>query len=196
MLKTGNKSIGGINPSTNNLFKVESDNFATIILEALANLIGDLLVKYYDRDFSYLQQKLDDRSSFYQGLIRDIYTMEIPSYITFNIRTFFFNIVNGLKQSVKTAEHCAIVEVENTNLQEKADVLNDYKTAKEYVENMYKNLTRQIAVFEFQPITSIIPTINPKYIKYYEMYGRPVNGVYKSELMRNVELLLENDNNN
>ena len=190
MLKTSNKSIGGIIPSSNNLFKIGDDSNATIILETLANLIGDLLEKYYEQNYSYLEQKLDDRSYFYQGLINDINSMEIPSYISFNIRTFFFNIVNGLKQSVKKTEQCAFVETENTHLQEKASILDDYQTAKTYVENMYKNLTRQITVFEFQPITSIIPTINPKYIKYYELYGRPVNGVYKSDLMKNVELLL------
>lgn len=195
MLKSGKKSIGEINPSSNNLFQIDTNNNTDMILESLANQIGDLLENFYFQEFSYLQQKLDSSLRFYQGIVNDIYNFVIPPYITFNIRALFFNIVDGLKQYVNTAQHCAIVEMENIELEKKTAILNDYQKVKSYIENMYKNLTRQFVIFEFQPITTIIPKIHPKYLKYYELYGRPVNGVYKSELMKNVELLLKNDMN-
>lgn len=184
------KSIGGILPNRNNLWNLDSDAKSTIVLEGIANKVGDILEKYYNQDFVYLLTNLDEAAVFYQDLIRTIYYMVIPSYISFNIRQFFFQIVDGVKQSTQNAKHCETIKYENDELKEKTKVMDDYNLLKDYLDNMYENLIRTKTIYDFKPISAIIPQINPKYMKYYELYGPPVNGVYKAELLENVERIL------
>jgi len=187
------KSIGGIVPSRNTLFTVETDAQANINLAKIADDLAILLEKYYEQDLAYLETHLKDTSSTYRLLVKNISNMTVPKNIMFNIKTFFFNILDGLRQSVKAAQICKQTSNRNKELEEKVVIMDDYNKLKEYLEQMYEQLTRTITVFEFKPITSLIPVINPKYIKYYELYGRPVNGVFKAELMYNVERLLDNE---
>lgn len=187
------KSVGGIVSSGNNLFRIETDKQANIDLAKIADELAMLLEKYYEQDLAYLETYLKDTSSTYRLLVKKIINMIVPKNILFNIKSFFFNIVDGLRQSVKAAQKCKQTSDRNKELEEKVVIMDDYNKLKDYLEQMYENLTRSFTVFDFEPITALMPVINPKYIKYYEMYGRPVEGLFKAELMQNVERILKEE---
>lgn len=113
-----------------------------------------------------------------------------PSYLYYEIvRLLFSKTLDGLMQSVNQY----ITLLDTTAKLEKCKVYNEILDDPEKLREHIEKLRNQKYLFNVQPISMIETVIKREYLEYIKLYGFPEGGIFKSDLLGDIIIRLENN---
>lgn len=131
--------------------------------------IGKLLVN--DNHFSFSKS--------------EIIEYQISSTTFYQYKSFIHKIINSLNATT-------LLYLSNENLQDRIDLLNEYKNIltnkellKDYIDRNYTNFQTNFVTIDYQVNKSL--KLPREYIVYLELYGIPQNGYFDSERLNNIK---------
>tara|TARA_B100000424_G_C22907684_1_gene482849 strand:+ start:261 stop:917 length:657 start_codon:yes stop_codon:yes gene_type:complete len=131
--------------------------------------IGKLLVN--DNHFSFSKS--------------EIIEYQISPTTFYQYKSFIHKIINSLNATT-------LLYLSNENLQDRIDLLNEYKNIltnkellKDYIDRNYTNFQTNFVTIDYQVNQSL--KLPREYIVYLELYGIPQNGYFDSERLNNIK---------
>jgi hypothetical protein len=113
-----------------------------------------------------------------------------PSYLYYEIvRLLFSKTLDGLMQSVNQY----ITLLDTTAKLEKCKVYNEILDDPDKLREHIEKLRNQKYLFNIQPISMIETVIKREYLEYIKLYGFPEGGIFKSDLLGDIIIRLENN---
>ena len=113
-----------------------------------------------------------------------------PSYLYYEIvRLLFSKTLDGLMQSVNQY----VTLLDTTSKLEKCKVYNEILDDPEKLREHIEKLRNQKYLFNVQPISMIETVIKREYLEYIKLYGFPEGGIFKSDLLGDIIIRLENN---
>ena len=145
-----------------------------------------LITKFTNTNYNSLILRAD-ANSFYTTAIENLTGFEYDPDKFNLMRESTYNVIDGLRQTVKVAQENIALQEDIVTLKVKyKDVLEDPVKLNDYIN------TNKINVMAFQASQPFNTTIElkPWYKEYFRLYGPPGNGVFQSELLAEIVINL------
>lgn len=178
---TNNKSVFANNLNANNHYYVSQAQKNIKIIDIYHQLavsievIQELLIQFALGNFQYVATHLNMAG--YNTLAVLMNSLKhnsalFPDYE--KIRTTINYSLEGLLQTVNQYVLLVNIQTQLEQTQKRANILNDMKLLKEYLDSLKGART----LFPATTVTSIAAEIKPEYSLYIKLYGYPANGIF------------------